>query len=165
MLEQEEAKKNKILLIVIAALLAIIVMVALIFVRSTHPQKQAEREAIQIAKDHAQLQSADHFYWFTRKKTYFSVTGKNDQGDEIAVIIPKNGEKVTVLYQKDGVKEGQIRQLMETDYKESNILKVNLGMYNDQPVWEVVAKNDEGLLSYYLLSFKDAEEVKVIKNV
>ncbi|MTD38049.1 peptidase [Erwinia sp. CPCC 100877] len=165
MLEQEEAKKNKILLIIVAALLAIIVIIVLFYVRSTHPQKQAEKEAVQIAKEHAQLQSADHFYWLTRKKTYFSVTGKNDQGDEIAVIIPKNGEKVTVLYQKDGVKEGQIRQLMKTDYKESNILKVSLGMFNDQPVWEAVTKNDEGLLSYYLLSFENAEEIKVIKNV
>lgn len=99
------------------------------------------------------------------KETYFSVTGKDDKGEAIAVIIPKAGEKITVLNQKDGVDEQQVRQIIETDYKEKSIQKVSLGMYNDKPTWEVVTKNDDGLLSYYLLSFEKAEEIMVIKNV
>lgn len=163
--ERNEARKNKILLSIVAVLLVMIVTMAIFYVRATHPRTQAKREATKIAKEYAHLESVDSFYWFTRKETYFSVFGKDDKGESVAVIIPKDGEKITVLNQKDGVDEQQLRQIIETDYKEKNIQKVSLGLYNDQPTWEVVTKNDDGLLSYYLVSFEKAEEIMVIKNV
>ena len=58
------------------------------------------KEATAIAKTSANLETVDKFYWFTRKNTYFTLTGKNDKGTEIIVIVPKSGEKVTVLNQK-----------------------------------------------------------------
>ncbi|MBO0440167.1 DUF5590 domain-containing protein [Candidatus Enterococcus ikei] len=163
--DQIETRKTKILLSIIAILLAIIVMITIFYVRSTHPRTQAKKEATEIAKEYAHLESVDKFYWFTRKETYFSVTGKNDKGEDLVVIIPKSGKKVTVLNQKDGVEEGHIRQIIETEYKEKNIQKISLGLYNDKPTWEIVTKNDDGLLSYYLLSFEKAEEIMIIKNV
>ncbi|MFD1900141.1 DUF5590 domain-containing protein [Enterococcus termitis] len=163
--EQGEAKKTKILLGIITGLLVIIVMLVIFYVRSTHPWKQAEKEATAIAKDYAQLESVDHFYWFTRKETSFTVTGKDADGKELVVIIPKSGKNITVLNQTDGVEEGHIRQIMETDYKEKDIQKVNLGLYDGQPTWEVIAKNEDASLSYYLLSFEKAEEIMIIKNV
>ncbi|MEI5992842.1 hypothetical protein A5880_000381 [Enterococcus sp. 4G2_DIV0659] len=163
--ERNETRMTKILLGVIAFLLVVIVMITIFYVRSTHPRTQAKKEATQIAKEYAHLESVDQFYWFTRKKTYFTVTGKNDKGEELIVIIPKSGEKVTVLNQKDGVEEGHIRQIVETDYKEKEIKKVNLGLYKGKPTWEVLTQNEHGLLTYYLLSFENAEEIMIIKNV
>lgn len=163
--DQRESRKTKILISVIAFLLVIIVMITIFYIRSTHPRTQAKREATEIAKEYAHLETVDNFYWFTRKETYFSVTGKDDKGESLVVIIPKSGEKVTVLNQKDGVEEGHIRQIIETDYKEKDIQKISLGLYNDKPTWEVITKNDDGSLNYYLLSFEKAEEIMVIKNV
>nr|WP_242596169.1 DUF5590 domain-containing protein [Enterococcus plantarum] len=163
--ELREARKTKILVGVIAVLLMIIVLITIFYIRSTQPRTQAKKEATEIAKEYANLETVDHFYWFTRKDTYFSVTGKDNKGEELAVIIPKSGDKVTVLNQKDGVDEDHIRQIVETDYKENNIQKVSLGLYKDKPTWEVVAKNDDGSLSYYLLTFDKAEEIMIIKNV
>lgn len=162
---QNEERKTKILVSIIAGLLLIIVLITIFYVRSTHPRTQAKKEATEIAKEQANLTSVDTFYWFTRKENYFSVTGKNDQGEELAVIIPKSGEKITVLNQKDGVSEGQIRQIMETDYNVTNIQKISLGLYDNKPTWEIVTKDEAGLLSYYLLSFENAEEIMIIKNV
>lgn len=163
--ERNETRKNKILLSVFAVLLVIIVTMAIFYVRSTHLRTQAKREATKIAKEYAHLESVDDFYWFTRKETYFSVTGKDDKGEALAVIIPKSGEKVTILNQKDGVDEEKIRQIIQTEYKEKKIQKISLGLYNDKPTWEIVTKNEDGLLSYYLLSFEKAEEIMIIKNV
>ena len=163
--DRNETRKIKILISVIAILLIIIVTITIFYIRSTHPRTQAKKEATEIAKEYAHLETIDNFYWFTRKETYFSVTGQNDQGEKLAVIIPKSGEKVTVLNQKDGVEEGHIRQILETDYKEKNIQKISLGLYDDKPTWEIVTKNDDHTLNYYLLSFEKAEEIMVIKNV
>ena len=163
--EQSEVRKRKILLGIITALLVMIVLIVIFYVRATHPWKQAEKEATAIAKEYAQLESVDNFYWFTRKETSFAVTGKDAKGEELVVIIPKSGKNITVLNQKDGVEEGHIRQIMSTDYKEKDIQKISLGLYEDKPTWEVITKNDDGSLSYYLLSFEKAEEIMIIKNV
>ncbi len=89
---QRKKTINRVLLGLIVFLLAVIV-ISSIFLRSSRPAVQAKKEAVEIAKKYANLEEADHFYWFTRKKTYFSLTGTNDKGKEIAVIIPKSGEK------------------------------------------------------------------------
>lgn len=163
--ELAEKKRIKLLLAVTTVLLAIIVCMVIIFIRSNHSMSQAKKEAIVIAKEYANLESVDQFYWFTRKETSFSLTGKDDKGNEIVVIIPKSGEAGKVLNQKDGVSEGQIRQVVTQDYKQSTIKKVNLGLYDGEATWEVVTENPDKSLNYYLLSFENAEEINVIKNI
>lgn len=163
--ELAEQKKIKILLTLIAALLAIIVCMIIVFTRSNHSMAQAEKEATKIAKEYANLETVDDFYWFTRKETSFSVLGKDDQGNELVVLIPKSGDQVKVLNQKEGASEKQIRQVMAQDYQQSNIKKVNLGLYDGKATWEVVAENPDKSLNYYLFSFENAEEINVIKNI
>lgn len=161
----KETRKVKILLAIIAFLLALIVLGTIVFIRSTQPMTKAKKEAIEIAEKSAKLSSIDQFYSFTRKETYFSVTGKDSDGNELAVIIPKSGDKITVLDQSAGVSEGQIRQVIATDYGNPKIQKISLGIYDSQPVWEVVTENSKGLLTYYLLSFERAEEISVINDI
>jgi uncharacterized protein YpmB len=163
--EIQEKKKVTILLSLVAALLVIIVGIVIFYIRANQPMAQAKKEAIAIAENQANLQKADHFYWFTRKKTYFSVTGKNNQGSEIAVIIPKSGEKITVLEQKDGISEAQARETITAAHPQEAIVKVALGMYDGEPVWEVMTKNSQKELTYYLLSFAKGGVVREIKEV
>ncbi|WP_195906415.1 DUF5590 domain-containing protein, partial [Enterococcus faecium] len=101
----------------------------------------------------------------TRKKTYFSLTGTNDKGKEIAVIIPKSGEKVKVLDQTKGLTENEAKQTIAAAHPEIQIEKAALGMYDDQPVWEVVGKETNGKLNYYLIGFESGDEVKTIKGI
>ena len=75
-----------------AILLAILVTI-IIFLYEPINQWLKPKEATAIAKTSANLETVDKFYWFTRKNTYFTLTGKNDKGTEIIVIVPKSGEK------------------------------------------------------------------------
>ncbi|MBF8808299.1 MAG: DUF5590 domain-containing protein [Enterococcus lacertideformus] len=161
----QEKTINRVLLGLIIALLAIIVFSTIFYLRASSPRMQAKAEAIEIAKKYADLEEVDHFYWFTRKKTYFSLTGKNDKGQEIAVIIPKSGEKVKVLDQKNGLTEQEAKQKIAETHPEIQIEKVALGMYNDQTVWEIIGKNSKDQLNYYLLSFESGKEVKTITGI
>lgn len=160
-----ETRKIKILLAIIVILLVVVVSSIIIYIRSTNPMTQAEKEAIEIAQKSANLTSVNEFYSFNRKESYFSVTGKDKDGNELVVIIPQAGEKVTVLNQKDGMSEEQIRQVIATDYSNEKIQKISLGMFNDQPAWEIATKNAKGNLSYYVLSFEKAEELSAIRDI
>lgn len=147
-------------------LAGVILLFSVIFyVRSNRPMAKAEKEAVAIARKYADFDQVDQFYWYTREETYFGLTGTNKKGQEIVVIIPKSGEKVTVFNQSDGLTEAKaLRKVIDT-YKPADIIKITLGMYKDEPVWEVTARNKDDLLNYYLISFKTGEPVKVIENI
>ena len=58
--------------------------------------RQARNEAIEIAQKYTDLKEVDQFYWFNRRSS-FSLVGTDDKENKIVVIIPKSGEKVSVL--------------------------------------------------------------------
>lgn len=138
---------------------------SILFINARQPMNQAKKEAVAIAKEHTSLSTVDKFYWFTRKETFFSIVGKDDTGKEIVVIIPKSGETARQLNQADGLTEAVARQLVKERYSQTIIEKASLGIYNDQPVWEIVAENQDQTLTYYLLAFENGEEVNIIQNL
>lgn len=164
-LKEPIIKKNKILLGFIIFFLLIMIMLSIFYIRVTHVEAQARKEATILAKEYAQIENVDSFYWFNRKETYFTIVGENNEGEKKVVIIPQKSEEIIVLNQKDGLNEQEIREKIGTNYAGNTIQKITLGIYEKKPSWEVVTQNDEGLLNYYLFSFKDGEEIKAIKNI
>ena len=157
-LEKKERKKILILFSLIVALLLIILFSAIFYIRASRPMRQAKEEAIQLAKEHVDIQRVDQFYWFTREETYFSLVGETEAGKNVVVIIPKTGEKLLVFDEKDGLTQEQTRAVVQELAPQERIKKITLGMFNDQVVWEVMTKgNDE--LHYYLIDFKDGSLV------
>ena len=154
--EKKEKKRITVLLTLLAILLAILVTIIIFFVRTNQPMAQAKKEATAIAKTSANLETVDKFYWFTRK---------NDKGTQIVVIVPKSGEKVTVLNQKDGQTEQQITDIVAKAHPDESVMKATLGLYDKRPAWEVVTENDQGVLTYYLMSFDKGEEINVVKDI
>ncbi len=161
----KQKKLNRWLLGIVTFLLIILVVGTMIFIRSNRPMQQAKREAVQMAEKYADLETVDQFYWFNREQTYFTVVGKNKSQEEIIVIIPKSGDKVRVLAQKDGLTEVQAEETVKTNDPDVTIEKANLGIYRDQTAWEITAKDDQGAIYYYLLNFNDGKIIKVIKKI
>ena len=156
--EKKERKKILILFSLIVALLLIILFSAIFYIRASRPMRQAKEEAIQLAKEHVDIQRVDQFYWFTREETYFSLVGETEAGKNVVVIIPKTGDKLLVFDEKDGLTQEQTRAVVQELAPQERIKKITLGMFNDQVVWEVMTKgNDE--LHYYLIDFKDGSLV------
>ncbi|BBC60863.1 cell wall elongation regulator TseB-like domain-containing protein [Melissococcus plutonius] len=163
--EKKEKKRVTFLLGLIVILLAIIVISIILLTRSNQPIEQAKKEAIAIARQHTNLSEVDHFYQFSRKKVYFSLTGKEKDGKEIAVIIPKKSGKITVLNQKDGLTEEAVRQLVQQQSPEESIKKASLGIYKGKPAWEVVTTSKNKTENYYVVSFKEGKYLSTIHNI
>lgn len=157
--------KNKLLMILSMSAIIVVLFSVIFYIRSTRPMAQAQKEAVSIAKEFADLQEVDKFYWFTREKTYFSLTGKNAKQEKIAVIIARSGGEVKTFKQKDGLTEAAAIKKIVAEYQPKKVLKASLGMYQDEPVWEVVTENDTGYFNYYLCSFKTGDLLKNIENV
>ena len=163
---EEKSEKRKVigLLSGIIILLLIILFSSIFYIRSSRPMRQAKQEATELAQQYASIEDVERFYWFTREETYFTVLGKDDKQQEMIAIIPKSGEKITVLKQSDGLTEADAKEAVRAAHPEETIQKADLGIFNKQPVWEIMTKGNQGK-SYFLLDFKTGEEVKVISNI
>lgn len=132
---------------------------------ASQPYRYAKKEAIDLAERYADMVETNEFYWYTRDKAYFSLTGSNSNGEEIVVIIPESGDKVSIFQQSEGVTEAQALRKVIDEVHPANILKITLGFYEDEPVWEITAENESKELNYYLVSFKTGEIQKQIENI
>lgn len=146
-------------------LVLIIIGIVFSFWKCSRPLNQAEEEATAIAKKYAAVDQVEDFYWFKRDKSSFTVVGKDQAGKEVVVFIPESGDKVTVMNKKDGLSEAEAKGIIQQEAPNETITKATLGIYKDQPAWEVVTKDKLGKLSYYLLAFKDGADISTIKNI
>ncbi|WP_314059758.1 DUF5590 domain-containing protein [uncultured Vagococcus sp.] len=157
--------RKKILIGVSLILATLIFSSIFFFVRANRPMSRAKKEAIEIAREHTDLERVDRFYWYTREESYFTLVGTDAKDKGIIVIIPQSGSKVTVLNQEDGLTEEEALQKVYEAENPNKVIKMNLGMHEGQPTWEVVAENAENSLDYYLVDFKTGEIVSSIKNI
>ncbi|GAA3013976.1 DUF5590 domain-containing protein [Tetragenococcus solitarius] len=166
--EKRETYKVTALFVISMVLLFIIFFSIIFYIRASRPMRQAKQEAVEIAEKYANIDTVDDFYWFTREKTYFTVMGKDESGRDLAVIIPKAGNKVTVEQQDDGLSEQEAKQTVLQNHKNETVEKASLGMVDNKPVWEIVTTgdNDDAKDSnYYLLQFEDGKEVKALRDI
>ncbi|MEO1781729.1 cell wall elongation regulator TseB-like domain-containing protein [Enterococcus diestrammenae] len=165
----EETKQSHrlewILMGVAVFLIAVLIGFSVLMYRSQRPMAQAQEEATELAQKYTDLATVDNFYWFTREETYFSLTGKDKKGDEIAVILPKEGNKIKVLKQADGITETQALRKTAEAYPDDYVTNARLGMFQEKPVWEVATTTENDEVGYVLLSFADGKEIKRIHGI
>ena len=143
-------------------LILAVVLISLVLFQSASPMRKAKKEGIKIAQSVADIQQVDEFYWFTREKTYFTVVGKDKNQVEKVVFLPQDGSEALVMEQKEGLTDKEAIQKV-LDLKEtSKIKKVSLGIYDNKPTWEIVAKSKDGGIVYYLIDFKNGDVIKKI---
>ncbi|WEG72608.1 cell wall elongation regulator TseB-like domain-containing protein [Vagococcus intermedius] len=127
------------------------------FIKANRPMARAKKEAVGLARKYSDLKEVDFFYWFNRKESYFTVAGKDSSKNDIYVIIPRSGEKVTILDQDAGVDRDKVLKKVINEENPDRITKINLGMVKDKPTWEVVGQSNDKRLEYYLVDFKTGE--------
>ena len=143
-------------------LILAVVLISLVLFQSASPMRKAKKEGIKIAQSVADIQQVDEFYWFTREKTYFTVVGEDKNQVEKVVFLPQDGSEALVMEQKEGLTDKESIQKV-LDLKEtSKIKKVSLGIYDNKPTWEIVAKSKDGGIVYYLIDFKNGDVIKKI---
>lgn len=157
--------KNKFLVVFTTTVIVILSCVLIFFIRANRPMSRAREEAIELAQAHTDLTDVTDFYWFTRQETYFTLVGTDSKEQEMLVIIPQSGEKLTVMKPSEGLSEEEVLAKVMTDDQAVEIVKVTLGMVDQQPTWEVVAKTTSDDLNYYLVDFKTGEIFDSIKNM
>ncbi|MDR0615048.1 MAG: DUF5590 domain-containing protein [Lactobacillales bacterium] len=154
---------EKVMLIILALVLFLFVSCTLIFFRANQPMFVAKMQTTAIAKSAVGMKKVKKFYHFTRRKTYYSVKGRDSDNKEVYVIVPESGSMVTVIEKSQGITEEKAALLVKDSVQK--VLSTNIGIYNDKLVWEVVTKSNTKNYNYYLLDFKTGQNIKELKDV
>ncbi|MBU3851760.1 MAG: DUF5590 domain-containing protein [Candidatus Paralactobacillus gallistercoris] len=158
------ASKSTQRLAVIGIVLIILVSIFAVFSIAQSPRRQAQKQATNIAEQKVGLKDPTRFYWFDRDKTYYTVEGKNKQNQTIDVIIAQKTGNITVVNQQNGWSRNQALTKVWDEYHPKKVLNINLGLYHNQPAWDIAYLDQKGNLNYLLLSFKNGHEINLIKN-
>lgn len=146
--------------------LSIVMIIFLILgIKTMRPYNQAKKQAVELAHKHVDFSEISDFYWFNREETIFTLVGETDKGRKVVVFIPEKGNKIKVVDQDKGITEDQALQLIESEYQPNEIIKINLGLIKEVPVWEVVTKNADKSMNYYVINFETGKVTSALKNV
>ncbi len=148
----------------IVVFLIAIASTVIIYLQATQPMRQAKKEATALAQKYGKVDTVDAFYRLSKAETTYTVVGKNPENQTVAVFIPKDGTNIKVMEMQSGIDQNQATQLVQQAHNDQTIVKANLGLLDDQPVWEVITKKDK-VLNYYYLAFSDGKIVKEQQNI
>lgn len=142
-----------------------IIGASLLLNQSLNPLKQAKAETIKIAETEANLTEAEDFYWYNGNDTYFTITGKNQESEEIIVIVKQEGGSIKTFNTKEVFpKSKAIAQVRERE-NPAHILEARIGIHNGLAIWEISFRQENGRIGYAMLSLTSGEWVRTIKNI
>lgn len=144
------------------ALVAMIVTFSLI----QQPVNQAQAETIRIVQVDDSVSDLGRFYWLTTtEETYFTIDYRNDQGDHKYAIVARDGGDVSYFPYQDLISEEDALSITLADHDPAQSLQARLGLWQDEPVWEVSFMDEEGLLNYYYLDAFNGQDIQLISDI
>lgn len=146
-------------------MLLLILGVTFVLTRSLSPYNQAEAEATDIANRQADLTNTEDFYWYNGDATYFTVTGTDSEGTDIIVIVAQDGGATQVYNEAETVSEQAVMDQTYAREEPSSVLEARIGVYDNNPIWEVSFKQDDDSIGYAIYSLTSGEWIRTIKNI
>ena len=114
---------------------------------SDRMQDQME-QARNIALSHSSMATIDTESFFHGKEAYLSFIGKDQEGQELAVLVAQADDAVYTYPLKEGVSSKEAASVVKEESQDA-IDRVTFGRFKGKPIWEVKAGS-----SYYVVDFK-----------
>lgn len=129
-------------------------------------QRDAIRQRVsRVAMTQGKLVQINNFMIFQNKHIYYSVSGRNHAGELLYVITNRNYQVVKQLKATHGLAEEKVLAQARTHYHPAKILKITLGLWHNQPAWEVTMLTQQQRLTYVTYDFESGDTLQVIANL
>ena len=121
---------------------------------SDRMQDQME-QARNIALSHSSMAKIDTESFFHGKEAYLSFIGKDQEGQELAVLVAEADDQVYTYLLKEGISQKKAEAIVKEKSKDV-IDRVTFGRFKGKPIWEVKSGS-----SYYVVDFKTGKVTSV----
>ena len=131
-----------------------IVLVTVLFSCLFLAEKTSDRlqdqmaQARKIALYHSSIATIETESFFHGKEAYLSFIGKDQEGQELAVLVAQADDAVYTYPLKEGVSSKEAASVVKEKSQDA-IDRVTFGRFKGKPIWEVKAGS-----SYYVVDFK-----------
>ena len=105
-------------------------------------------QARKIALSHSSIGTIETESFFHGKEAYLSFIGKDQEGQELAVLVAQADDAVYTYPLKEGVSSKEAASVVKEESQDA-IDRVTFGRFKGKPIWEVKAGS-----SYYVVDFK-----------
>ena len=105
-------------------------------------------QARNIALSHSSIATIETESFFHGKEAYLSFIGKDQEGQELAVLVAQADDAVYTYPLKEGVSSKEAASVVKEESQDA-IDRVTFGRFKGKPIWEVKAGS-----SYYVVDFK-----------
>ena len=112
-------------------------------------------QARKIALSHSSIATIDRESFFHGKEAYVSFIGKDQEGQELAVLVAQADDRVYTYPLAEGISQKKAMALVQEESQDS-IDRVTFGRFKGKPIWEVKAGS-----SYYVVDFKSGKVTSV----
>lgn len=121
---------------------------------SDRMQDQME-QARNIVLSHSSMTTIDTESFFHGKEGYLSFIGKDQEGQELAVLVAEADDQVYTYPLKEGISQKKAKAIVKEKSKDA-IDRVTFGRFKGKPIWEVKSGR-----SYYVVDFKTGKVTSV----
>lgn len=105
-------------------------------------------QARKIVLSHSSIATIETESFFHGKEAYLSFIGKDQEGQDLAVLVEQADDEVYTYPLKEGVSSKEAASVVKEKSKDA-IERVTFGRYQGKAIWEVKAGS-----SYYVVDFK-----------
>lgn len=135
-----------------ALLISAVSVFSLIFLveRGETPYAQAYQEAETLAMSYAGIQKVTDFSIFNAEESYYSLLGKDQEGQDLAMLVPTENEGTIQIYNLANGISSQEAQAIARREVSKPVLKVTFGYQAGQALWEVAMQD----ATYFLIDFE-----------
>lgn len=112
-------------------------------------------QARNIALSHSSIATIETESFFHGKEAYLSFIGKDQEGQELAVLVAEADDQVYAYPLKEGVSSKEAAFVVKEKSQDA-IDRVTFGRFKGKPIWEVKSGR-----SYYVVDFKTGKVTSV----
>ncbi len=123
-------------------------------------KNQWEEEGIALAKKNTAIKSVTKVSLFHGNHRYIVVEGVNASGIPMLAWFQEEGLFEGFEYMKDLVSIEQVKEKVKKDIPQAEFIRLQPGMENRRPLWEIVMKDQEGKIGYYYYDMKSGEFIR-----
>lgn len=112
-------------------------------------------QARKIALSHSSITTIETESFFHGTEAYLSFIGKDQGGQELAVLVAEADDQVYAYPLKEGISQKKAKAIVKEESKDA-IDRVTFGRFKGKPIWEVKSGR-----SYYVVDFKTGKVTSV----
>lgn len=142
------------------------VIVVGVFYNAYQPVAAVTSSATDAALQSGQIVSVNDTQPYNGTDSFVTVFGVNDGGDEVAIFVDDVAEEsFQEVKLADGVTAERAIEVVQQEHKVKEVLHASLGIEEEEPVWEVAFKGNDGKLNYVYVFFESGQWWKRILNL